>query len=323
MRAVTHDAYGPPGQVLGLREVDRPALRDDRVLLRVRAAGVDMGVWHLTAGLPYLVRIGIGLRGPRSGIRGMDVAGVVEAVGAKVSGFAPGDEVFGTGLGTFAEYTTARPDKLAPKPASLTFDEAAAVPTSAVTALRGVRDTGRVRPGQSVLVIGAGGGVGTYAVQVAKAFGATVTGVCGPTKVDLVASIGADDVIDYTREDFAASGRRWDLIVDIAGNRPLSRLRGALARRGTLVILGGEEGGRWFGGLDRNLRMLLVAPFLRQRLRAPVAFLRPTDLVTLTELIESGRVRPVVDRTYPLAEAPEAVEYLRAGRARGKVVVTV
>ena len=326
MRAVAHDAYGAPGQVLGLRDVDRPVMRNDRVLLRVCAAGVDMGVWHLVTGLPYLVRVGTGLRGPRSRIRGMDVAGVVEAVGAKVTGLRPGDEVFGVCDGSFAEYALARPDRLAPKPPSLTFEQAAAVPVSAVTALRGIRDIGRVRPGHSVLVIGAGGGVGTYAVQMAKAFGATVTGVCGPTKVDLVASIGAHDVIDYTREDFTASGRRWDVIVDIvdiAGNRPLSRLRRALAPRGTLVVLGGEDGGRWFGGLDRGLRMLLLSPFLRQRLRAPVTFLRPTDLSTLTDLIESGRLRPVVDRTYLLGEAPEAVEHLRAGRVRGKAVVTV
>jgi NADPH:quinone reductase-like Zn-dependent oxidoreductase len=323
MRAVAHDTYGPPEEVLRLREVPRPVVGEDRVLVRVRAAGVDMGVWHWTAGMPLVGRLGFGLRAPRSRVRGLDLAGVVEAVGAKVRGFAPGDEVYGEGNGTFAEYAMARPDKLAPKPAGLTFEEAAAVPTSATTALRGVRDKARVRPGQSVLVVGAGGGVGTYAVQLAKAFGARVTGVCGPTKVDLVASIGADDVIDYTREDFTASGRRWDVIVDIAGNRPLARLRPALTARGTLVILGGERGGRWLGGMERGLGMMLLAPFVRHRMSAPIAIVGPGDLRALSELIDAGRIRPVVDRTYPLAEAPEAVAYLRAGHARGKVVVTV
>jgi NADPH:quinone reductase-like Zn-dependent oxidoreductase len=323
MRAVTHDTYGAPEHVLGLSEVPRPVVGENQVLVRVRAAGVDMGVWHFTAGMPLVGRLGFGLRAPRSRVRGMDVAGVVEAVGAKVTGFASGDEVYGVGHGTFAEYATAKPRQLAPKPAGLTFEEAAAVPTSASTALRGVRDKGRVGPGQSVLVVGAGGGVGSYAVQLAKAYGARVTGVCGPTKVDLVGSIGADDVIDYTREDFTASGRRWDVILDIAGNRPLARLRQSLAPRGTLVLLGGEQGGRWFGGLERNLGIKLLAPFARQRMSAPIAILRPDDLRALSELIDAGRIRPVVDRTFPLAEAPEAVAYLRAGHARGKVVITV
>jgi NADPH:quinone reductase-like Zn-dependent oxidoreductase len=323
MRAVAHDTYGPPEEVLGVRDVPRPAVADNQVLLRVRAAGVDMGVWHFTAGMPLVGRLGFGLRGPRSRVRGMDVAGVVEAVGAKVTGFAPGDEVYGVGNGTFAEYATARADRLAPKPAGLTFEEAAAVPTSATTALRGIRDKARVRPGQRVLVAGAGGGVGSYAVQLAKAFGASVTAVCGPTKVDLVRSLGADDVIDYTREDFTASSRRWDVIVEIAGNRPLARLRRALTPRGTLVILGGEEGGRWLGGLERNLGIKLLAPFVRHRMSAPIAITRPDDLRDLSELIAAGRIRPAVDRAYPLDEAPEAVAYLRAGRARGKVVISV
>jgi NADPH:quinone reductase-like Zn-dependent oxidoreductase len=309
--------------VLGVREVPRPVVGDDQVLVRVRAAGVDMGVWHFTAGMPLVGRLGFGLRAPRSRVRGMDVAGVVEAVGAKVSGFAPGDEVYGVGRGTFAEYATAMPKQLRPKPAGLTFEQAAAVPTSATTALRGVRDKARVRAGQRVLVIGAGGGVGSYSVQLAKAFGASVTGVCGPTKVDLVRSIGADDVIDYTRKDFTASGRRWDVIVDIAGNRPLAHLRRALTPRGTLVILGGEQGGRWLGGLERNLGIKLLAPFVRHRMSAPIAITRQDDLRALSELIDAGRIKPVVDRTYPLDEAPEAVAYLRAGHAHGKVVVTL
>jgi NADPH:quinone reductase-like Zn-dependent oxidoreductase len=323
MRAVGHDTYGPPEEVLGLRQVRRPVVGEDRVLVRVRAAGVDMGVWHVTAGLPLVARLGLGLRAPRSGIPGVDLAGVVEAVGAKVSGFAPGDEVYGVGHGTFAEYATAKPAQLAPKPAGLTFEQAAAVPNSASTALRGVRDKARVGPGQRVVVVGAGGGVGSYAVQLAAAYGARVTGVCGPTKVELVRSIGAADVIDYTREDFTASGRRWDVIVDIAGNRPLAHLRRALAPRGALVILGGEQGGRWLGGLERNLGMMLLAPFARHRMSAPIAIVRPGDLRALSELIDAGRIRPVVDRTYPLAAAPDAVAYLRAGHARGKVVLTV
>jgi NADPH:quinone reductase-like Zn-dependent oxidoreductase len=323
MRAVGHDAYGRPEDVLTLREVDRPAVGDDDVLIRVKSAGVDMGVWHLTAGLPYLGRLGFGLRRPRSWVRGMDVAGIVHSVGAEVTRFRPGDEVFGVCDGSFAEYAVARPDRLALKPVNLTFDEAAAVAVSAVTALRGVRDAGEVRSGQRVAVVGAGGGVGTYAVQLAVAAGAHVTAVCGPAKVDLVRSIGAERVIDYTREDFTAMGQRWDLIVDIAGNRPLSRLRRALAPRGTLVILGGEGGGRWLGGLQRNVGLMLMSPFVRQRLRAPIALVKGADLAALTELIEAGQLRPVVDRTYPLGEAPEAVGYLRAGHARGKVVVTV
>jgi NADPH:quinone reductase-like Zn-dependent oxidoreductase len=323
MRAVGHDAYGRPEDVLTLREVDRPAVGDDEVLIRVRSAGVDMGVWHFTAGLPYVGRLGFGLRGPRSRVRGMDVAGVVHAVGARVTRFHPGDEVFGVCNGSFAEYAVARPDKLAPKPANLTFDEAAAVAVSATTALRGVRDAAGVEAGQRVLIVGASGGVGSYAVQLAVAAGAHVTAVCGPAKGDLVRSIGAAEVIDYTREDFTATGRRWDVIVDIAGNRPLSRLRRALAPRGTLVILGGEGGGRWFGGLHRNIGLMLLSPFARQRMRAPIALVTAADLDALTDLIEAGKIRPVVDRTYPLGQAPEAVGYLRAGLARGKVVVTV
>jgi NADPH:quinone reductase-like Zn-dependent oxidoreductase len=324
MKAVVQDSYGSP-DVLEVREIDKPVPEDNQVLVRVRAAGVDPGVWHLMTGLPYLVRImGYGLRKPKVGIRGQDVAGRVEAVGTNVTGFHPGEEVFGICEGSFAEYVCARADKLAPKPANLTFEQAAAVPISALTALQALRDRGKVQPGQTVLIIGAAGGVGSFAVQLAKAFGAEVTGVCSTTKVDLVRSIGADEVIDYTREDFADGARRYDLIVDTAGRRSLSQLRRALAPRGTLVIVGGEGGGRWLGGFDRLiLRAPILSLLVRQRLRPLVSKERREDLVVLKELIEAGKVTPVIDRTYPLGEAPEAIRYLEAGHARGKIVIAV
>ena len=323
MKAIVQERYGPP-DVLQLREIDPPVVGEDEVLVRVRAAGVDQGVWHLMAGLPYLVRIaGVGLRAPKNPVRGVDVAGRVEAIGENVTGFQPGDEVFGTCRGSFAEYGCARADRLAPKPASLTFEQAAAVPVSGCTALQAVRDRGNVRPGQRVLIIGAGGGVGTFAVQLAKAFGAEVTGVCSTSKTDLVRSIGADHVIDYTREDFADGRNRYDVILDIAGNRSLSQLRGALAPNGTLVIVGGEGGGRWFGGIDRQLRALVLSPFVGQKLGTWIATQPKEDLETLRELLEAGKITPVVDRTFPLSEAPEAIRYLRDGRAHGKVVITL
>jgi NADPH:quinone reductase-like Zn-dependent oxidoreductase len=322
MQAILQDRYGPP-EVLRLGRVERPVPKDDEVLVRVDAAGVDPGVWHLMTGLPYPIRLGYGLGKPKTRVRGQDVAGRVAAVGAKVTRFRPGDELFGTGNGSFAEYACVREDRAAPKPANLSFEQAAAVPISAQTALQGLRDAGKVRAGQRVLVIGAAGGVGSFAVQLAKAFGAEVTGVCSTTKTELVRSIGADEVIDYTREDFAATGRRWDLILDTAGNRPLSQLRRALAATGTLVIIGGEGGGRWLGGLDRGLRAVLLSPFVRQRLRVPIARDRAADLEVLRELIEAGKVTPVIGRTYPLPEAPEAIRQLEQGHARGKFVVTV
>jgi NADPH:quinone reductase-like Zn-dependent oxidoreductase len=324
MKAVVQDTYGP-ADVLELREIDKPAPKDDEVLVRVHAAGVDPGVWHLMTGQPYLVRVmGYGLRTPKVGVRGRDVAGRVAAVGTNVTQVQPGAEVFGIGEGSFAEYVSARPDKLAPKPANLSFEQAAAVPISGLTALQALRDTGKVQPGQQVLIVGAAGGVGSFAVQLAKAFGAQVTGVCSTTKVDLVRSLGADQVIDYTGEDFADGARRWDLIVDTAGRRSLSQLRRALARRGTLVIVGGEGGGRWLGGFDRQiLRAPLLSALVRQRLRPLVSKERKDDLVVLKGLIEAGKVTPVIDRTYPLGEVPEAIRYLQEGHARGKVVITV
>lgn len=324
MKAIVQDTYGSP-DVLELRDIDKPVVGDHDVLVRVHAAGVDPGVWHLMTGLPYLVRImGFGLRKPKARVRGMDVAGRVEAVGKGVTQFQPGDEVFGTCYGSFAEYACAEEDRLARKPANLTFEQAAAVPISACTALQGLRDKGQVRAGQRVLIIGAAGGVGTFAVQLAKAFGAEVTGVCSTTKVDLVRSIGAERAIDYTREDFADGRQHYDVILDTAGNRPLSHLRRALTPRGTLVIVGGEGGGRWLGGFPRQILWApMLSPFVGQQLRSLSSTARKGDLQFLKELIEAGKVTPVIDRTYPLSKVPEAIRYLEEGHARGKVVITV
>ena len=323
MKAIVQNTYGST-DVLEYRDVDRPRIADDEVLVRVHAAGVDRGVWHLMAGLPYPVRLaGYGLRAPKNGIPGMDLAGVVDAVGSKVTRFQPGDEVFGTGKGTFAEYARASEDTLAPKPASLTFEQAAAVSVSGSTALQGLRDKGQVGPGQQVLIIGASGGVGTYAVQVAKALGAEVTGVCSTTKMEMVRALGADHVLDYTRDDFADGQRRYDVIMDIGGNAPLSRLRRALTTKGTLVITGGETGGRWLGGTDRQIRALMLSPFVSQKLGTFISSQKHPDLLVLRELIESGKVTPAIDRTYPLSEAPKAIQYVTEGHARGKVVITV
>ena len=322
MKAIVQDEYGSP-DVLRVGEIDKPEAGDCEVLVRVHAAGVDPGVWHVMTGLPYLIRLmGYGLRAPKTRVPGTDFAGLVEAVGKDVTQFQPGDEVFGFCKCCFAEYACAREDKIAPKPANLTFEQAAAVPTSALTALQGLRDKGEVGTGQRVLIIGASGGVGTFAVQLAKVFGAEVTGVCSGTKVDLVRSIGADFCIDYTRKDFADGRRSYDVILDTAGNRSLSHLRQSLAPRGTLVIVGGEEGGRWLAGTDRLLRAGLLSPFVSQKLRSYVAAARQEDLQLLKQLIESGKVTPVIDRTYPLSEAPEAIRYLAEGHARGKIVLT-
>lgn len=323
MRAVIQDVYGS-AEVLELRDVDKPVPGADEVLIRVRAAGVDQGVWHLMTGLPYLTRaVGFGLRKPKNGIRGREVAGEVEEVGRNVVGFRPGDAVFGTGEGSFADYVCAKEGKLALKPANLSFAQAAAVPISAVTALQGLRDSGRLRTGQDVLVIGAAGGVGSYAVQLAKALGGRVTGVCSTAKTDLVRELGADDVIDYRQDDFADGARQFDLILDTAGNRPLSVLRRALKPRGTLVIVGGEGGGKWTGGFGRSLRAAMLSPFVGQKLKGLIAVERQEDLRFLTGLIEAGTVAPVIDRSYPLVEAAAAIQYVHEGRARGKVVVTV
>jgi len=323
MKAIVQDTYGSP-DVLNLREIDTPEVGDDEALVRVHAAGVDRGVWHLMTGMPYLIRLfGYGLRAPKNPVPGMDVAGVVEAVDENVARLRPGDEVFGVGEGTFAEYARAREDKLAPKPANLTFEQSAAVAISGLTALQALRDHGRVEPGQKVLIVGASGGVGTFAVQIAKAFGAEATGVCGSAKAEMVRSIGADHVIDYTREDFAKGGRRYDVILDIGGNSSLARLRRALTPEGTLVLVGGEEGGRWLGVVARLLRALVMSPFVGQKLGTFVSSENHEDMIVLKELIESGKVTPVIDRTYSLSEVPEAIRYLEEGHARGKVVITL
>jgi NADPH:quinone reductase-like Zn-dependent oxidoreductase len=323
MKAIVQHTYGEP-DVLRLQDVDDPSPAADEVLVRVHAAGVDRGVWHLVTGTPYPVRLaGYGLRAPKNPVPGMDVAGVVEAVGEEVTRFRVGDAVFGVAKGSFAELARAREDRLAPKPANLGHEQAAVVAVSGVAALRAVRDHGHVSPGQQVLVIGASGGVGTYAVQLAKAFGAEVTGVCSTTKVDLVSSLGADRVIDYSREDFAAGERRYDVILDIGGNSTLRRLRRALTPKGTLVIVGGETGGRFLGGFDRQIRAMLLSPFVGQRLGTFVSSESAENLVALKELIEAGKVIPVIDRTFPLAEAPDAIRYVEQGRARGKVAITI
>ena len=323
MKAIVRDTYGSSG-VLELRDIAIPEITDDEVLVRVHAAGVGRDVWHVMTGLPYPIRLaGFGFRAPKNPVIGSDVAGVVEAVGKNVRRFRPGDEVFGIGKGSYAEYARALEDKLAHKLENLTFEQAAVLAIMGSTALQGLRDHGRVEPGQNVLIIGASGGVGTYAVQIAKAFGAQVTGVCSTTKVEMVRTIGADRVIDYTREDFAKGGQRYDVILDIGGNSTLSRLRRALTPRGTLVITGGETSGRWLGGTDRQIRALALSPFVGQKLGTFVAKENHEDLIVLGELVETGKVTPVIDRTYSLSEAPEAIRYLEEGHARGKVVICV
>lgn len=324
MKAIVQDRYGS-ADVLEFRDIEEPAVGEDDVLVRVHAAGCGPDVWHVMAGMPYMARLALGLRRPKVAVRGWDVSGVVEAVGANVTDFRPGDEVMGTAeQGSFAELAATPAGKLVPKPAGIGFEQAAAVPVSGVTALRAVRDEANVQPGQEVLVIGAAGGVGSLTVQIAKALGAKVTGVCSTPKSDLVRSIGADDVIDYTREDFADGSRRWDVIVDTAGRRPLSQLRRALTRKGSLVIVGGDGGGRWTGGFFRGmLRAPVVSLFVGQRLRGLATKIEKQDLLALMELIESGAVKPVIDRTFPLIEAPDAIRYLVEGHPAGKVVVTV
>jgi NADPH:quinone reductase-like Zn-dependent oxidoreductase len=323
MKAIVRYRYGST-DVLELRDVEMPLVGDDDVVVRVRAAGVDQGVWHVLAGLPYPIRVaGFGLRAPKNPVLGADVAGVVQAVGKEVSGFRPGDEVFGIAKGSYAEYARASKDRLALKPANLTFKQAAVVAISGLTALQGLRDHAKVRPGQEVLIVGASGGVGTYAVQMAKVFGAHVTGVCSTTKVDLVRSLGADRVIDYTREDFADGQHSYEAILDIGGNASLSRLRRALTAKGALVIVGGETDGRWLGGTDRQLRALVLSRFVGQKLGTFVSRENQEDLLVLKELVDAGKVTPVVDRVYPLRDVADAIRYMREGRARGKVAIAV
>ena len=324
MRAVVQRGYGTV-DVLRSEQIARPEIGDDEVLVRVRAAGLDRGTWHIMTGRPYLMRvIGFGFRRPKNPVAGLDVAGTIVAVGSAVTTFAAGDDVYGIARGSLAEYTAARADKLARKPSNLTFEQAAVVPVSALTALQALCDVGRVEAGQRVLIIGASGGVGSYAVQIAKAVGAEVTGVCSTSKIDLVRELGADHTVDYTKEDYADGTHRYDLIVDIAGNSPLSRLRRALTPAGTLVIVGGESKGNLTGGLGRQLRALLVSPFVGQRLTMCASKERGSDLAgRLTDLIEAGRITPRIDRAFPLDQVPQAMRRLEAGEVRGKVAITI
>jgi NADPH:quinone reductase-like Zn-dependent oxidoreductase len=325
MLAILQDVYGrEPERVLRIGEVEVPSISDDEVLVRVRAASVDRGTWHIMAGLPYPIRVaGFGLRAPKYSNPGRSLAGTVEAVGPGAAHFHPGDEVFGVGVGSFAEYAVVPVGKLAVKPAKLPYEQAAAVPVSGLTALQAVRDHGKVAAAQSVLILGASGGVGTFAVQIAKALGAEVTGVCSTAKVDTVRALGADHVLDYTVDDVTNPVRRYDVILDIGGNRRLAELRAALAPRGRLIIVGGETDGRWLGGSSRQIRALMLSPFIAAKLGTFVASENAKDLDDLRELIEAGKVTPVIDRRYPLAEVPAAIRHLLDGHARGKLTITV
>jgi len=320
MRAIVQDVYGSADR-LRLAGTERPVPAAGEVVVQVRAAGVDRGTCHLMRGEPYLIRIlGFGFRGPKNRIPGLDVAGTVVEAGAGVSRFQAGDEVFGIARGSFADYAAAREDKLVRKPAALSFEQAAVVAVSGLAALQGLR-AGRIAAGQKVLIIGASGGVGTYAVQLAKALGAKVTAVCSTGKVDLARSLGADEVIDYTRADFADGRQHYDLILDVGGNSRLSRLRRALTPKGTLVIAGGE-GGRWTG-VGRQLRALAVSPVVRQRLTMYISKHRQADLEELRHQIEDGHLTPVVGKTYPLPDVPQAIRHLEDGRAQGKIAITL
>jgi NADPH:quinone reductase-like Zn-dependent oxidoreductase len=316
MKAIVQERYGSPN-VLQCKDIDKPVVSDGEVLVRVHAAGVNIGDWHLLKGVPYVMRIVVGLRKPKH-----EIAGRVEAVGADVKQFRPGDEVFGWCEGAFAEYACARENNFLPKPANLRFEQAAAVGDSAFTALDAVRDQGKVRPGHEVLINGASGGVGTFAVQIAKSFGARVTGVCSTRNIDVVRSIGADHVIDYTREDFAQSGQRYDVMLDVVGSRSLSDCRRALTARGTYVLVGVLDLGRWFG-LARQFKVLALSPFVRQTMRVFIVRHNREDLVALKELVEAGKVTPVVDRSYELSEVPDALQHQGDGHTQGKTVIVM
>jgi NADPH:quinone reductase-like Zn-dependent oxidoreductase len=322
MKAVIQEKYGSP-DVLELADIDKPVVKDDEVLVRVRATAANPADWHYMRGLPYVMRPQAGLSKPKNTVLGRDVAGQVEAVGKDVTRFRPGEEVFANvETGGFAEYACVSEGFLVPKPSNLTFEEAAAVPLAALTALQGLRDAGQLQPEQKVLIIGASGGVGTFAVQIAKSFGADVTGVCSTRNVEMVRSLGADHIIDYTQEDFTQSGQKYDLIFQLAGTRSPSDCRRALTPKGTLVLSSGESDGRWLGPVDRMIKAAVLSPFVSQKLGSFLAKANRDDLQFLKELIEAGKVKPVIDRTYPLSEAPEAIRYLEEGHARGKVVIT-
>ena len=321
MKAIVQAKYGSP-EVLGLQDIDKPVVGDDEALVRVRAAGVNIGDWHLMRGVPYVMRAVFGLRGPRRAVPGLDIAGEVDAVGADVTQLRPGDEVFGWCQGAFAEYARAAEKNLLQKPANLTFEQAAAVGDSAFTALAAVRDQAKVQAGQRVLINGASGGVGTFAVQIAKAYGAHVTGVCSTRNVDLVRSIGADQVMDYTKEDFTRPGQRYDVMLDLIGSRSLSDCRRALTPRGTYVLVGVRDLGRWFG-LARQIKALLLSPFVSQRMRVFIASHTREDLAVLKELVEADKLAPVIEQRYELSEVPEALRRQGQGHTRGKIVIVV
>ncbi len=323
MKAIVQNEYGSP-DVLELQEIDKPVVKDNEALVRVHAASINISDWIFITGVPYIMRMVSGLRKPRNSVPGENIAGRVEAVGKNVTQFQPGDEVFGWCNGALAEYACAGEDNFVPKPANLTFEQAAAVGVSALTALKALRDQGKVQPGQKVLINGASGGVGPFAVQIAKAFGADVTGVCSTRNVDMVRSIGADQVIDYTREDFTRSGQRYDFILDNVGNHSLSDCRRVLTPQGTLQPnSGGHSSGHWVGSIGSIIKALVLSLFVRQQGRPFVSINNKEDLIVLKKLVESGKVTPVIDRTYPLNETPEAIGYLGEGHVRGKVVITV
>jgi NADPH:quinone reductase-like Zn-dependent oxidoreductase len=323
MSAIVQDRYGSPVEVLELQDLVKPVVKDGEVLVRVHAASVHVGDVILVRGVPYIARMTVGLRKPKNLVPGTDIAGTVEAVGKKVTTLTPGDEVFGWCVGAFAEYACAPEGQFVPKPAGLTFEQAAAIGVSASTALQLLRDQAKVQPGQKVLINGASGGLGTFAVQIAKAFGAEVTGVCSTGNLDLIRSIGADQVIDYTREDFTKGRQRYDFILDNVANHSLSATRRALTPAGTLQSNNGTSGGRWVGTLGTMIKTAVVSMFNRQQLGPVIKFQNQADLLILKELIEAGKVTPVIDGTYPLGRTPEAVDHVAEGHACGTVVVTV
>jgi 2-desacetyl-2-hydroxyethyl bacteriochlorophyllide A dehydrogenase len=323
MRALLQSGYGST-EVLRVGTAERPTPGEGEVLVQVRAAGLDRGTWHLMTGRPYLMRLmGFGFSSPKNPVPGLDLAGTVVEVGPKVTRFRVGDEVFGIGQGSFAEFSRAREDKLVRKPSSLSFEQAAVLGISGLTALQSLTEYGRVQAGERVLIIGASGGVGTYAVQLAKAFGAVVTGVCSTAKVELVRSLGADEVIDYTQRDFTESATKYDLVLDIGGNTPLGQLRRVMTPTGRLVFVGGENGSDWTAGFERNLLAFAIAPFVKQRFAMMMSREHFSDLERLAELAEAGKVSPVIDRTCTLSQVAGAMQDLEAGRVRGKVVVTL
>lgn len=325
MKAIVYRCYGT-ADVLKLEDVEKPTPGDDEILVKVRAAAVNPLDWHYMRGTPYIMRLDSGLGAPTNPRMGVDYAGTVEAVGRNVTQFKPGDEVFGGRNGALAEFLVARADRaVVPKPANMTFEQAAAVPVAAITALQGLRDAGKLQPGQRVLINGASGGVGTFAVQIAKSFGAEVTGVCSARNAEMVRSIGADHVIDYTSDDFTQGDRRYDVILDNVGNRPLLDIRRVMAPDGRYVLIGGggPDEGKWVGVLVGPIKALLLSAFVSQDMGMMISQMKKDDLAILADLMAAGKVTPVIDRRFTLSEVPEAIRYLETGRARGKVVITL